>query len=214
VIAPTVLVGISYLGMNVSKTFVDLTAPASMAFLYFSAVKLYSGQMRKRWAGDDWFAPRFKPGIRHWIGCLATTLPTRDRVAGFETRYINLLRINAPHARITSGLGSQSGWLGSAFNGVLVATWVEAADDQAGAARDREEARCLAAALRTLSKSGGSLQSRFDEDVLEPEEAPLAGDAVHGSTTDGESGAPGQKALRTVRGLVTRTMLESMEASS
>ena len=213
VIAPTVLVGISYVGMNVSKTFIDLTAPASMAFLYFSTVKVYSGQLRKRWAGDDWFAPRFEAGGRHWIGCLATTLPTVDRVAGFETRYVNLLRTVAPHARITSGLGAQSGWLGRAFNGVLVATWVEPAADDAAIARDHDEARGLGIALQTLSTIGTPLESHFEEDVLEPDDSaqpPVAAGRTEAIVAD-DAAAPGRRALRAVRELVTRTMLSSKE---
>lgn len=218
VIAPTVLVGISYLSMNLSNTFIDLTAPASMAFLYFSAVKIYSAQIRKRWAGDDWFAPEFEKGAKHWLGCLATTLPPTNRVDGFETRYLNLLRATAPHARVTSGLGAQTGWLGIAFSGVLVATWMQKADDGTAIERDRDEARRFFDGLQTLRKRELPMEHQFLEEVLDAEPASTAGDAQSGDAAPApDAGHPlsarSDSLMYRVRGLVSRTVLQMTEAA-
>ena len=218
VIAPTLLLGISYLSMNLSNTFIDLTAPASMAFLYFSAVKFYSAQIRKRWAGDDWFAPEFAKGARHWIGCLATTLAPDNRVHGFETRYLNLLRTRAPNAHVTSGLGAQSGWLGLAYNGVLVATWVEKADDDAAVKRDQDEARQFFDGLSQLRNKPLPMDYHFLEEVLDVEPAAItsvvstrdgAPSAVIGPAVDARSASH----LDRVRGLVSRTVLRMTDAA-
>jgi len=149
VVAPGLLFGISYLTLNLSRVFVDLASPASIAFVYFSLVKIYSAQVRQRWTEGELFAPLLEPAIDHWVACAAVALHPSKPIPGFETRYLNVLRTIAPHVRITSGLDAQS-WLGHAFSGVLVATWVEHADDADAIARDRDEARALSTALRAM----------------------------------------------------------------
>ena len=84
VVAPIILVAISYISINVSNTFVDLTAPASIAFLYFSLANFYSAQIRSRWAGDEWFAPQLDASSPQWLGCLAVTLPVRRARRGLR----------------------------------------------------------------------------------------------------------------------------------
>ena len=201
VIAPGILFAISYLTLNLSRTFVDLSSPASIAFVYFSIVKLYSLQVRRRWGEGELFAPLLEAHVAHWVGCLSTALHPTRRVPGFETRYLNQLRTIAPDVRITSGLDAQS-WLGSAFSGVLVATWVERADDDAAIERAREQARRLFAALQTLSPSRAQKTVFFGEDII-PAEAPSSG--------AGATAVPAR--LNLLRALVSRTVLRMTEDS-
>jgi CHASE2 domain-containing sensor protein len=197
-LAPIILLGISYLSINVSNTFIDLTAPASMAFLYFSAVKFYSAQVRRRWAGDTWFAPVLQRGASHWIACLAATLPLESRVKGFETLFLNLLRVQVPNVRMTPGFGAQSGWLGRAYAGVLVASWVERSDDAPAIQRDRAQARALLDGLGLLRRGTLPMEHQFDEEVV----AGAASDATEGLADSLKIG---------VRGLVSRTVLRMTE---
>jgi adenylate cyclase len=208
VIAPILLFGISYLTLNLSKVFVDLASPASIAFVYFSLVKLYSAQVRRRWSEGELFRPLLEPRVAHWVGCLATALHPTRRAAGFETRYLNLLRTVAPHVRITSGLDAQS-WLGSAFSGVLVATWVEPASDHEAIARARVEAATLFKGLKSLGPHGASGAMCFREDAIDP--------VTHDSRLDGKpvASSPAVPArLNQLRSLVSRTVLQMTEGGS
>lgn len=203
VVAPGLLFGISYLSLNLSRVFVDLASPASIAFVYFSLAKLYSAQVRRRWGEGELFMPLLAATRTHWVGCLATSLHADRRLPGFETRYLNLLRTTAPHVRITSGLDAQH-WLGHAFNGVLIVTWVEAADDAQAIERARGEVQALLAALRTLCAKGATLPVRFLEDVIAADPA------------DGRSGAASDVSprLHRLRALVGRTVLQMSEGGS
>jgi len=177
-------------------------------------VKLYSAQVRKRWGGDDWFAPVLDPASAHWVGCLATTLPPGNRVPGFETRYLNLLRNVAAHARMTTGLGAQTGWLLSAFNGVLVATWVQKADDHPAIERARVEAQQLLSGLLTLRKLRLPMAHEFLEEVIDAEaKTPPLGDAARADAVAPPEARPGPTRLTTLRGLVSRTVLQMAEST-
>jgi adenylate cyclase len=212
VVAPTVLVAISYISINVSNTFIDLTAPASIAFLYFSLANFYSAQIRRRWAGDDWFAPQFDAANKHSLGCLAVTLPVDERVAGFEARFLNLLRTAAPHARMTAGLGAQSGWLGKAFTDIVVMTWIESSDDAAAIARAREEASHLVAAMQSLRKDAAPLQHQFLVETL-PADHPSSSAATAASVSANAppAGTLGAVRRHAVRTLISRTLMMMTE---
>ena len=198
VVAPGLLFGISYLSLNGSAVFVDLASPASVAFVYFSLAKLYSAQVRRRWGEGELFVPLLDAHVAHWVGCLATALHADRQPPGFETRYLNLLRTAAPHVRITSGLDAQS-WLGSAFVGVLVATWVERSDDVEAIARARGEAQHLLAGLRSLSAQGAVVPMRFLEETVAAEDvAPRSPHVV-------------PVRLNQLRALVSRTVLQMSE---
>ena len=202
-IAPGLLFGISYLSLNGSRTFVDLASPASIAFVYFSLAKLYSAQVRRRWGEGELFAPLLEPTVEHWVGCLAIALRTDRQVPGFETRYLNLLRTAAPHVRITSGLDAQS-WLGSAFSGVLVATWVEPSGDVATIERARGEAQALLAGLRRLGARGSVVPTNFGEEII----------AAEAGTIGGPSTGPVPARLHRLRALVSRTVLQMSEGAA
>lgn len=204
VVAPGLLFGVSYLTLNLAKTFVDLSAPASIAFVYFSVVKLYSAQVRKRWSEGELFAPLLEPHVAHWVGCLAVSLHPTKRVAGFETSYLNRLRTVAPHVRITSGLDAQT-WLGSAFSGVLVATWVEHADDEPALVRDRDEASALFDALLRLEPRRAKTPMVFREETIPAEaQRPVGGEPAR--TTTATPLVPPR--LDLLRALVARTVLQ------
>ncbi|MEO8935747.1 MAG: CHASE2 domain-containing protein [Burkholderiaceae bacterium] len=210
VIAPGLLFGISYLSLNLSHTFVDLASPASIAFVYFSLVKLYSAQVRRRWSEGELFAPLLEPAVEHWVACLATSLPPNRQLGhafdgGFETRYLNLLRTVAPHVRITSGLDAQS-WLGNAFSGVLVATWVERSDDPVAIARARAESRQLLTGLRSLCAKGAIVPMRFLEEIVAAEPAAV--------TVGAGSATIVPPRLNRLRALVSRTVLQMSEGVS
>ena len=209
-LAPVLLLGISYLSINVSSTFIDLTAPASMAFLYFSAAKFYSAQLRRRWAGDAWFAPELERAASYWVACLVTALPLESRVRGFETRYLNLLRDKAPDVRVAPGFGAQSGWLVRAYAGLLVSTWCERAEDAAAIARVQAQARALHEGLQRLRRGASPLAHRYDEQVL-------AADAAVATTATGATAATAgidRPLMVRVRELVSRTVLRMTEAGS
>ena len=205
-IAPSLLFAISYLSLNGSKVFVDLASPASIAFVYFSLVKLYSAQVRRRWGEGELFAPLLEPTVEHWVGCLATTLHADRQLPGFETRYLNLLRRVAPHVRITSGLDAQS-WLGRAFNGVLVATWVEPSGDVGAIDRARAEAQALLVGLKALCAEGVVVPVRFLEEVIGAESADEAE-----ASNEGRPIVPPR--LNLLRALVSRTVLQMSEGAA
>ena len=198
VIAPGLLFVVSYLTLNLSRVFVDLAQPASIAFVYFTLVKLYSAQVRQRWTEGELFAPLLEPAIDHWVACTAIALHPAKPIPGFETRYLNALRNVAPHVRITSGLDAQR-WLGHAFSGVLVATWVEHADDGDAIARDRAEAASLASALCAMASTTSPVSMAIRETTIVADHA----------SRDRDSPVPPR--LARLRALVSSTVLAMTE---
>jgi hypothetical protein len=155
--------------------------------------------VRRRWAGDTWFAPVLQRGASHWIACLTATLPLESRVKGFETLFLNLLRVRAPDVRVTPAFGAQSGWLGRAYAGVLVASWVERADDAPAIQRDQAQALALLDGLGPLRRGTLPIEHQFDEEVVP---------GVAGDATDGIA----DPLKVPVRELVSRTVLRMTEA--
>jgi hypothetical protein len=166
VVAPALLFAISWLTLNFSHTFVDLATPASVAFLYFTVVKFYSAQVRRRWGEGPPHVPLFERGVAQWTACLAARLTSEQRRPGFETRYLSLLRTAAPHVRFTWGLDSHGGWSVNAFASVLFATWVEAEHDTDAVARARAEAEALRAGFATLHVRGRDVATAYLEDAI------------------------------------------------
>ena len=165
-VAPALLFAISWLTLNFVHTFVDLATPASVAFLYFTVVKAYSAQVRRRWNEGPPHVPMFERGVAQWTACVAARLTPEQRRPGFETRYLSLLRTTAPNVRLTWGLEAQGSWSVNAFADVLFATWVEAADDADALARDRDEAEALQAGFATLHRRGREVVTAYRERTI------------------------------------------------
>lgn len=127
-IAPSALLAVSYLSLNTGSLFIDLSAPASFSFLYFTLAKVYSMLVRRYWSGHAPFA--VEPEQAERMGCLVAVLPRAADMPAFETRFFNLLRRHAPHASASLNLGSGTGWLEPVFHTTIVASWMCATEAQ------------------------------------------------------------------------------------
>lgn len=161
-IAPSLLLALSYLSLNFSNVFIDLSEPASLSLLYFALAKGYNVLVRRYWSGEAPFAARLSGSAPCLIGCLTLILPTAA-CAGFETRFYNVLRHRAPSASAALNLGHGTGWLKPAFEQILVASWLGTPDDAAFLRRMRTEAAQLTAGLTTAFGAGVALRSRYLE---------------------------------------------------
>jgi adenylate cyclase len=126
--APSALLTVSWLSLNTGSFFIDLSAPASFTFLYFTLAKVYSILVRQYWSGHAPLA--VEPGQADRMGCLVAVLPQAAKMPAFETRFFNLLRRHAPHASASLNLGSGTGWLEPVFHTTVVASWACASESQ------------------------------------------------------------------------------------
>ena len=141
--APSILLLIAYLSMNVGSTFIDLSTPASITLIYFTIAKFYSFVVRQYWSGQAPYNVTISTGTQYHIGALAAVLPQPKGMLGLETRFLRLISGSAPHAKATLNLGSGVGWLESALQKIMIATWTIPGDDASGIARMRQEAQQL-----------------------------------------------------------------------
>lgn len=171
-IAPSLLLALSYLSLNFSNVFIDLSEPASLSLLYFALAKAYNVLVRRYWSGEAPFLVRLSDSAPCQLGCLTLIFPT-TACAGFETRFYNVLRRHAPGASATLNLGHGTGWLKPAFEGILVASWLATPGDAASLRLMRTEAAQLTAGLTRAFGNGVALRSNY----LEREVAAPAGTA-------------------------------------
>ena len=70
--APSILLLIAYLSMNVGSTFIDLSTPASITLIYFTIAKFYSFVVRQYWSGQAPYNVTISTGTQYHIGALAS----------------------------------------------------------------------------------------------------------------------------------------------
>ena len=150
VAAPTALLAISYLSLNVGglfgNVFLDLSAPASMALLYYSLAKLYNLNQRQYWAGERLYKrPDVGVGQR-WNGMLSADLGSKS-TNGLEIRLFDMMHRHAPHATLMLNPFGTVGWLAMKWSEVVLVTWDEPENDTAAHDRAEAEFKALATAL-------------------------------------------------------------------
>jgi CHASE2 domain-containing sensor protein len=147
VIAPTILLLLSYASLNREGRFLDLSASAGVAFLYFSAIKLHHAELARRFAGEQWHAP-LSVGVTEIIGQrvdLAAASQRRD----FELRLISLCRTLAPDVMFTMLPNSAMGWIGKDQAKSWIFYWTVGSLSQGHTAR--QQAAALIPALLALT---------------------------------------------------------------
>ncbi len=152
VVAPSAMLAVSYLSLNVGglfgHVFLDLSGAASMAFLYYSLARLYNTHLRQYWAGERHYRRRSEGTRVRWCGMLAADLGP-SRPDGRELRLFDTLHRVAPHATLMLRPAGTMGWIARDWDGVVLAAWHEALDDGAAVELARAEAKALSQALAT-----------------------------------------------------------------
>jgi CHASE2 domain-containing sensor protein len=167
VIAPLVLLLVSYLSLNVGGTFIDLSASASVALLYFTVAKCYNIVLRQYRGGQGPFALALEAGKAYRLACLGVLLPRGGQAAAYETRLLNAIRKHAPQARVATDIRSEIPWLETGTQRFILATWATPEQDEAGRDAAHEEARQLALAMESEFGMGAAPASSFKEQAVE-----------------------------------------------
>ena len=135
--------------------FLDLSAPASMAFLFYSLAKLHNLHLRQYWAGENLYRRPGAGSAGRWNGVLAADLgPARQN--GRELKLFGAMHRQAPHATMMLQPAGTMGWIARSWEGVILIAWDEAADDAAAIARALNEAQAMTAELSDRFAAGVS----------------------------------------------------------
>ena len=172
------LLAISYIGINLTNTYVDLTGPVTWAIGYFSIAKVYALATDR--ALQRWLAFGVSPGEEGLQAMLMPVLVASPEPLGEGTlKKIRgeLLEIGKVPKNVESLKGIQSGIWGL-FSDMLVIRWTCAHDNTAQADRIRQEAaeigEQLAMALRRAGvPSSMDVQHTLHEGLLSGDK-PLA----------------------------------------
>lgn len=142
----TGLLAVSYLGINLTNTYLDLTGPVTWAVAYFSIAKMYA--LANDRAMQRWLEVGINPGqeglqVQMMPVLFESPIPPGDTLMAKLKRQIENL---APHAdKVELMKGTQSGIWGL-FGDMIVVTWSQSSG-ASQAAHASTEADAIAAAL-------------------------------------------------------------------
>jgi CHASE2 domain-containing sensor protein len=139
VIAPTLLLIISYISLNFEYWFIDLSSVASVAFIFFSAIKLHHAELARRWKGENWHGPE-NDKVTGLLG-MKMDLAELAKEKGFDQRLFEAFRKVAVHVVVTEMPQASLGWFGKDQGHQRIFYW--ALDDTLDEASARREARAL-----------------------------------------------------------------------
>jgi hypothetical protein len=150
------LLVISYLTINLSNFFFNLTGPVTVGFIYFSIAKVYA-MATSRALERNVVAQSFR-GSQASIGTVAVfQISGPDELSsGMVIRAVKkaLDKAATPHRDVEILRGKQRGILGL-LHGTLIVTWLHNADDRAEAERVAREADELIAVVEKLVQQLG-----------------------------------------------------------
>lgn len=169
VMAPTILMSISYLCLNLFDTFINLSAIASVGFLYFAVIKIHSSLVRSYWSGIYARHPQGPINEDTHILCLTFVLPLKHPTAAFEPRLYNIMRTVAPTANVILNLEHSFGWLHTVFQRTVMVTWMTNPEHQINMPEARRQAAKVAALLTSTFMPNGVGDTRIVESKVGPE---------------------------------------------
>ena len=149
------LLAISYIGINITDTYVDLTGPVTWAIGYFSIAKVYALATDR--ALQRWLAFGVSPGEEGLQAMLMPVLIASPEPLGEGTLKKvrgELLGIGEVPKNVESLKGIQSGIWGL-FGDMLVIRWTCAHDNTAQANRIRQEATTISEQLAMVLRRAG-----------------------------------------------------------
>jgi hypothetical protein len=151
----TGLLAVSYIGINLTNTYLDLTGPVTWAVAYFSVAKMYA--LANDRAMQRWLETGVRPGSAglHVVMMpllLESHIPLGDALMSRVRRSIE--NMGALNKDVELIKGTQSGIWGL-FGDMLVITWTGTPDDASLLSDARQEARNIVEQLDTLTKAAG-----------------------------------------------------------
>jgi hypothetical protein len=151
----TGLLAVSYIGINLTNTYLDLTGPVTWAVAYFSIAKMYA--LANDRAMQRWLEIGVKPGNSglHVVMMpllLVSSVPPGDAIMAKLRR--GLENLGEMHKDIELIKGTQSGIWGL-FGDMFVITWTGATDDHDLLSKVRQDAERITAELNTMLRQVG-----------------------------------------------------------
>ncbi len=151
----TGLLAVSYIGINLTNTYLDLTGPVTWAVAYFSIAKMYA--LANDRAMQRWLEIGVKPGSNglHVVMMpilLETPVAPGDVIMGKLRRHIESLGATRKDVELLKG--TQSGVWGL-FGDMIMVTWTGSADDHELMNKSREDANLIAEAFDDLLRQSG-----------------------------------------------------------
>lgn len=149
------LLAVSYIGINLTNTYVDLTGPVTWAIAYFSVAKVYALATDR--ALQRWLAYGVEPGASGMQALLMPVLLASPEPLGEGTLKkvrAQIMGFGGRAKSVETLKGIQSGIWGL-FGDMLVIRWTCEHDDAAQLEDIRREAAQLGSELPLLARSGG-----------------------------------------------------------
>ncbi len=149
----TGMLAVSYIGINLTNTYLDLTGPVTWAIAYFSVAKMYAlanDRAMQRWLETGLHPGRAGMHVVMMPILVESAIPPGDTIMGRLRRDIE--NSGKTTARMELVKGTQSGIWGL-FGDMMVATWSGEEEDLATLAR--QEAESIVAAMDRLLPQAG-----------------------------------------------------------
>ncbi len=149
------LLVLSYLGMNFTHVYLDITAPITWAVIYFSVAKMYAlanDKVLQRLFADD--VELGKKGTSVLI--MPIVIENKDLMN--EGKLKKVQRLVEQHSQLSPSVqilkGPQSG-IWSLFSDIILVSWSYQGDNEPEAAKVKVDSDQLAERLKTLSQEAG-----------------------------------------------------------
>lgn len=149
------LLVLSYLGMNFTHVYLDITAPITWAVIYFSVAKIYAlanDKVQQRSFAND--AELGKKGTT--VLLMPIAIENKDLIS--EGKLKKLQRLIEQHCKLLPAVqslkGPQSG-IWSLFSDIILVSWNYHEENENEAASVKEDSNLLAKQLKTLSQEAG-----------------------------------------------------------
>jgi len=139
-VAPGALLAVTYLTMNLSHWFIDLSVPASMSLLYFSLAKVYATNLNQYWSGEHLYERTLDESQPCWAGTLAIQMPEKRR-PGHERHFLDEMAKWARSASLTPSTAGGLGWMTGHWKGTVLLIWVASANDRVAIDEARKQAQ-------------------------------------------------------------------------
>lgn len=151
----TGLLAVSYIGINLTNTYLDLTGPVTWAISYFSIAKMYA--LANDRAMQRWLEIGVQPGnaglrVVMMPILIESSIPPGDAIMGRLRRGIETSARTSGTVELVKG--TQSGIWGL-FGDMMVVTWTGESHDEGMPARARKEADQIAGELDRLLQQAG-----------------------------------------------------------
>ena len=149
------LLVLSYLGMNFTHVYLDITAPITWAVIYFSVAKIYAlanDKVLQRLFAND--VELGKKGTN--VLLMPIAIENKDLVS--ENKLKKLQRLIEQRSQLSPSIqilkGPQSG-IWSLFSDIVIVSWSYHGENETETTRVKEDSDQLAKQLKTLSQEAG-----------------------------------------------------------